>query len=287
MTNLSAPAVEEILPPDLPKVSVFLNQNLNSRLSASKWKSAIQPPWTASAPNHGFMLIRDRAVAGVALAFYSSRIVDGAEHQICNLGALCVVPELRMHTFRLIRAALKQRRTTFTDFSPSGNVIELNRRLGFEQLETATDLTINTPVPKAHATTLLSRPDEIATEIQSAQRPIFETHRQASAAHHLLAMRGTEQCYVIFRRDRRKGLPLFASILYVSNQALYPSIEGLVGSHLLRHRVPARLTERRVAGSPSRYGWTVRQRRPKMFKSEDLVDHQIDYLFSELVCVPW
>ena len=51
----------------------------------------------------------------------------------------------------------------------------------------------------------------------------------------------------MFRRDRRKRLPLFASILYVGDHDLFRACAPLFYRHLLlRHGIPATLAEFRV-----------------------------------------
>jgi hypothetical protein len=101
-------------------------------------------------------------------------------------------------------------------------------------------------------------------------------------------IRGSEHCYVIFRKDRRKGMPLFASVLHVSNPDLFRRMAGPVGRHmLLRHGAPATLLERAVLERSPRLSLPVRSPRRKMFRSASLEPHQIDYLYSELVCLSW
>ena len=89
----------------------------------------------------------------------------------------------------------------------------------------------------------------------------------------------------MFRRERRKRLPLFASILYVGNPDLFRDCAPHFYRYLLLRRgIPATLAEVRVVGHrPARSvmvaGW------PKMYLSEDLEPAQIDYLYSELTCL--
>ena len=91
----------------------------------------------------------------------------------------------------------------------------------------------------------------------------------------------------MFRKDRRKGLPLFASILHVSHPELFRAMARPLARHLLlRHGVAATLVERAVAST----GRGCRSRRlapAKMFRSPSLEPAQIDYLYSELVCLSW
>ena len=94
---------------------------------------------------------------------------------------------------------------------------------------------------------------------------------------------------MIFRRDRRKGLPLFASILHVSNPELFRRDAGPLARHLLlRHGVPAMLVELAVVEHrPRPVAAAVDSPRRKMFRSPSLAPAQIDYLYSELVCLAW
>ena len=101
-------------------------------------------------------------------------------------------------------------------------------------------------------------------------------------------MRGGEWCYVVFRKDRRKRLPVFASILYVNNPELLLAMGGRLSRHLLfRHGVLATLAELRVVKQRPRLSLMLGSPRRKMFKSAHLTPDQIDYLYSELVCVAW
>jgi hypothetical protein len=117
---------------------------------------------------------------------------------------------------------------------------------------------------------------------------IYRDHRTAAAAKHVVIRAGGEHCYVVFRKDRRKGLPLFASVLHVSNPALYRRYARAFSRHLLvRHGIPATLAELRVTGHRPWPSLLLGKPRRKMFRSAKLAHDQIDYLYSELVCVAW
>jgi hypothetical protein len=92
----------------------------------------------------------------------------------------------------------------------------------------------------------------------------------------------------VFRKDRRKRLPLFASVLHVSDPALLRRFARPFSRHLLlRHGIAATLVELRVAGHRPRPSILLKAPRRKMFRSTRLASEQIDYLYSELVCVAW
>src|SRR4051794_41079630 len=138
--------LEPIRGSELGEVGVFLHQHLNPRLAAQEWADSIVPTWPVTSPNHGFLLRHDGRLVGVQLAFYSERQIDGEVARFCNLGAWCVMESYRSQGFRLLRAVLAQRDYHFTDLSPSGNVVPINRKLGFASLDTETALLPHWPL---------------------------------------------------------------------------------------------------------------------------------------------
>ena len=281
--------VQPIETSDTERVAVFLNLHLNRRVPKEAWERAMAVSWGVEKPNSGFMLLQDDQVVGAHLAFYSDRQLDGVSERVCNLGAWCVLPEHRFHGLRLLRALLDQEGYSFTDLSPSGNVIALNARLGFDSLDTTTHLAPNLPWPGRPGRAIISAdPELISRTLTGRELRLYLDHAGTGAARHLVLIRDGRSCYVIFRKDRRKGLPFFASILYASDRELLHELARPLARHLLlRHGVLATLTEERVAGRLPLPSLRLRSPRPKMFRSARLEAAQVDYLYSELVCLPW
>ena len=182
-------------------------------------------PWEVDAPNHGFMLLDDddggRRVPRVLLGARASTAAASGSATSAP-GACC--RSYRFHSLRLLKALLAQDGYHFTDLSPSGNVVAAQQRLSFRFLDTTTALV---PEP-ALADAARPRPDQLATPSviaahadRRASSSSTGTTPRTGAARHVVLIRGDEWCYVMFRRDRRKNLPLFASVLYVSNPALF------------------------------------------------------------------
>jgi hypothetical protein len=267
----------------------FLHANLDGDVAAETWLAATAVPWDVEQPNHGFMLVDGERVVGVYLAFYSERQIDGRRERFCNLGAWCVDDGYRFHALRLLKALLAQEGYTFTDLSPSGSVPALNAKLGFDFLDTATWLAPNLPWPSLPSRTrIVTDPDAIAATLSPAELAVYRDHAGALAARHVVLRRGEDWCYVIFRKDRRKGLPLFASILHVSDPDQLRRFARPLARHLLlRHGAVATLAEQRVVRYRPLGALVVREPRPKMYRSPRLQAAQIDNLYSELVCVPW
>jgi hypothetical protein len=278
--------VHPITEHDTARVDAFLREHLNPRVD---WEASMRVPWTVDAPNGGFMLLDDDTVVGAHLAFYSVRTIDGRPEKFCNLAAWCVLPEHRFQGMRLLKALLAQEGYHFTDLSPSGNVVPLNRRMGFQVLDTRTALVPNLPWPSLPGRCRISAdPAVIERTLTGPDLELYRDHRGTNAARHAVLIRGEEWCYVVFRKDRRKNLPLFASILYVSHPDVFRRFARPFGRHLLLHHgAAASLTEQRVVEHRPRWSYGLRSPRQKMFRSARLEPAQIDYFYSELVCVAW
>ncbi|HWK28783.1 MAG TPA: hypothetical protein VNS09_19640 [Solirubrobacter sp.] len=274
---------------DAPRVGEFLHTHLNPRVSATAWAGSMCVPWAVEQPNAGFMLLDEGQIVGAHLAFYSERELEGQVERFCNLGAWAVLETHRFHSLRLLKALLAQPGYHFTDLSPSGNVVKLNERLRFQSLDTSAALVPNLPWPSfAGRGRVSSDPAVIERTLTGEQLRLYRDHRQAAAARHVVLERRDEWCYVVFRRDRRKQLPLFASLLHVSHPDLFRVMSGQFFRHLLlRHGIPATLAEDRVVRIRPRLSFALGAPRRKMFQSPHLAPAQIDYFYSELVCVAW
>jgi hypothetical protein len=274
---------------DVAEVAIFLNATLNGRVSARTWARSMALPWKADGPNHGYLLRDGRRVVGAYLAFYSERVVGARMERFCNLGAWCVLPEYRLHSVRLLAALLAQDGYHFTDLSPSGSAVALGARLKFRALDTATALVPNLPRPtRPGRTSVSSDPEVIEAMLADPVLDIYRDHAHAAAARHLVLRHDGRSCYVMFRMARRKGLPVFAVILYVSDPGVFRGGIAALSRHLLaRHRALATLAELRIVGRRPRPSVMLRSPRPKMYRSTSLEPAQIDDLYSELECVPW
>ena len=137
----------------------------------------------------------------------------------------------------------------------------------------------------------MSRLTRLSSSAASAAETfeIYQDHRCAAAALHVVVAQGDRCCYVVLRRDRRKGVRCFGTVLFVSDQELFQAaLRPLLNHVLLRFRIPLLLVEERVAGSQPRGSVVIdRLRRPKMVRRDTCRIDQTDYLYSELTCVAW
>jgi hypothetical protein len=279
--------LEPITSDDVRPVGDFLHRSMGERVSAVSWVKAMNVPWSVDAPNHGYLLRAGGDVVGVQLAYYSCREIRGEVLDICNLGAWSVDEAYRLSGLRLLKAVLAQDHYHFTDLSPSGNVVPINERLNFAHLDTTTALSLNTsPLPSRAE--VVSEPDVVEAHLSEKDRRVYLDHRETAAARHAVLVHGSRSCYILFRRDRRKGLSLFVSILHVSDPELLHRHFGAFSRFALRqHGAVATLSELRVVGRQPPLSRLIPRPRPKMFRSRVLKAGDVDYLYSELECLEW
>ena len=97
-----------------------------------------------------------------------------------------------------------------------------------------------------------SDPELIERTLTGHDLELYRDHAGTAAARHLVLIKDDEWCYVIFRKDRRKKLRLFASVLYVSNPTLFYEMGRQFARHLLiHHGAVATLAEDRIVGTPA------------------------------------
>lgn len=286
---MTRPELVPITASEADAAAAFLHSELNPAVTADAWRALLRPPWADAGPDSGVLLRDDDRVVGVYAVVRSMREADGAAVAHCNLAAFCVLEEYRVHSLRMIRALLGQRGVQFTDFSPSGNVVAMNERLGFARLDTTTRLVLNPPARRPRGVRLSSDPAVLASVLQGDDARIHSDHRGAAAARHLLVQQGDRYAYLVYRPHSMKRLRLFALPLYTGGDpTLLAAAWGAVRWHLLRHDgLPFTLAETRILGFARGIGRMLRTPRIRMVRGEGRDPADIDYLYSELALVSW
>jgi hypothetical protein len=303
--------VRPITDADVAAVADFLHTHYIP-IPPSAWVRVMSLPWATEAPNHGFMLRDGQRLAGAYVALYSERNLAGQVERFCNLASWYVLPEYRLHSVRLLRALLAQDGYHFTDLSPDEKVQTVNARLKFCYLDMSAAFVPHLPWPTVPGRTKISADAKvIADTLTGPDLKLYRDHAQAPAVHHLVLIRGSEYCYVMFRKRRWKGRKVFATVHHVSNPSLFQHTAAKLGCYLLvHHRLLATIAELRIVGTRPRASfllpypeklvqrhdsritrsYAARYRlkfRPKMYRSSSLGPGQIDDLYSGEVCIPY
>lgn len=273
---------------DLPRVAEFLSATFphEPQESAATWERGLHSPWPDDPPNWGFMARDTGTVVGAYIAHYSEQEIDGRAERFCNLGAWNVLPSHRMHSIRLLKAILDQDGYHFTDLTPAENVVALNRRLGFEELDTRGFLAPCLPWPTLPGrASVTSDPQRIEQLLQGKELRAYRDHRGAPGLRHVAIAEGEGCCYVVLRPDRQGRLPVL-TVLHVSEPGILRRNARRFARHLLvHHRALAYAAEDRATGFRPRLSSALRAPQTRMFRSDRLGPDDIDYLYSEMVFV--
>lgn len=271
---------------DTDRVAAFLQEQMKRSWSIDLWRQAIVPPWPETGPNRGFQLLNGERVVGVYLAYYSERQIGDATERICNLGTWAVDPDHRTAGLRLLRELLRQDGYSFTDLTPSPTVRRINSKLGFQPLGSEAVVVPNLPWPPLPGRGRISSdPATLERELSGEELRLYRDHTGAVAVRHLLLSRDGERCYVVLRRDFFRRLPV-CTLLHVSNPGLLARMSGALSRHLLlRHGAVAHVVDEAIAPYRPRLS-RRRERVRRMLRSDRVRPDQLDYLYSELACLP-
>jgi hypothetical protein len=208
--------------------------------------------------------------------------------RFCNMGTWVVLPDYRSQSISLLTTLLAQEGYHFTSLTADGTPRAIISRLGFRFFDTSAALIPNLPWPTLPGRTKISAdPEVIERTLAGTDLELYRDHAQALAARHLVLIRGWDSCYVMYREFHYKNVPIFAIVLHVSNPDLFHRAVIPLTRHLLvRHRLVATLAELRIIEHKPHLSFK-RNSWPKVYRSASLEPEQIDYLYSELVCVPW
>jgi hypothetical protein len=278
--------VTPIMETDMAAVADFLHDNFNDRIPWAQACSVV--PWKVEAPNFGFMLRDEQRVVGALLTLYSERLVAGQVERFCNLGTWYVLPDYRSRSMSLLTAVLAQKGYHFTVLTPDKGPLEILDWLKFRFLDTSAALIPNLPWPTVPGRTRISADQNVIERtLTGTDLEIYRDHASALGTHHLVLIRGQDSCHVMFREFRYKDAPLLAVVLHVSNPDLFHRALIPLTRHLLvRHRLVSTLAELRMIKRKPPLAFLVNSW-PKMYRSASLEPEQIDYLYSELECVPF
>jgi hypothetical protein len=265
---------------DVAAVADFLHTHHDPDVPWAQACAAALGP--AKPPNHGFMLKDGETVVGTLLALYSERSVRGRLERFCNLGSWCVLPSYRSRAILLVNALLAQEGYHFTVLSPTAGSQEILAWLKFGFFDTSAVLIPNLPWPSLPGRTKISAdPEVIESVLTGADLGLYRDHARALAAQHVVLTRGSESCYVMYR----KASPAIANVLHVSDPELFQhALIPLTRYLLMRDGLVATLAELRIIGHAPHLAFRLNSW-PKMYRSPTLAPGEIDYLYSELVCV--
>ena len=282
---MSRPALEPIQNGDVLPFCVFLNENLNPRISPQTWVQAFQQEWGVAKPNDGF-LIRDRGrIVGGIGAIYSEQVIRGQPERFCNITSWCVLEPFRSQSMRLALALTGQPGYHYTDLTPTAVVAGSLRFLKFKPMDDRRTVWPNLPAPFSGGVRVLTDGDSIAAHLPAEAARVYRDHRHLPWLSHVAVGTRGAFCHVVYKRRRLKRLPC-ADVLHASDPDLFLRYQRPLGHYwLTRHGLlTTRVESRFLSGRPA-LARQVGGYLPKMFRSDTLGGPDIGNLYSELAAL--
>lgn len=275
--------VEPITEQDLPAFCEFLTKNLNAGKSPAEWKESLQENWTAARPNYGFMLRDKGVIVGGIGALYADRERDSTTFTTCNITSWCVLDAYRALSMKLAMAVIAQPGLHFTDFSPTEVVSSSLQFLKFRALDSRQVIVPNLPGMASGARAFLDR-RAIESRLTGKARKIFDDHARFPWLRHSLLEAGGAQCHVIYKLDKVKGVRA-ARIIHIGNRQVFQRAFRALCNKLLMQGVLFTKAEVRQLGELPRFHSIRDGFIRKVYLSDIWTDADVDYLYSESVCM--
>ena len=281
---MALPKLEPIRDEDLPAFCTFLHAHLNPSHPADVWADAFRQDWGVDRPNSGF-LIRDEGgeIVGGIGAIYAAYPVRGHLEKFCNITSWMVLDAYRTQSMRLAMAVISQPGYHFTDLSPTAVVEQSLKFLKFKPMNAARTLLFNLPAPQQRlaGASVVSRPARIEQVLDDASRKVYRDHRHFPWLRFLAVGRGSEYGLVIYKRARLKHLPS-AEIIGFTNPDTFLRHLPVLGCHfLLSGMVTTRVESRLLPARPAWPHTVLTGYRNRVFRSDTLVEADIQNLYSE------
>ena len=255
--------------------------------SEAKWRRIFDYQWKRDEDYCGLALKDDNQTVGFIGLIFSCRWINGRAEKFCNLTSWFVREEHRARAVALLLPLVRMRDYTITDLTPSHTVYEIQRKLGFKDLDANGRILLpfgrGISGPKQLAVQMSHAAAEIRQKLSTEHLKIFDDHLDYQCAHFLLSA-GKRYCYVIYSKHQRKRLP-FVYIHYISDPELFGQTYNKIRSAIMFHArvLFAVIDSRLVAGLKLPVSFCLPYRTPRQYLSSNLKPAQIDNLYSELV----
>lgn len=279
------PIIEPVTEATLSEFAHFLHTNLRqSRCSPEQWEAGLRISWNISRPNYGFVLRDNGQIVGGIGAYYMNRVIKGRIEKICNITSWCVLDAYRQQSMRLVMSVINQSGYHFTDFSPTKVVGETLRFLKFRPLDERQVVILNLPYTLFSSIKVLDKAADIGQALQGDALQIYRDHADFPWLSHVLIGKRGAWCHVIFKRQVYKRLPAVV-VYYLSDKKLFDRYLHRFSAYLLLHgylttHIECRFLKRLPVLSMVRSGFNA-----KLYLSENLIDDDIDYLYSETMAL--
>jgi hypothetical protein len=266
MSKISVQKVEQA---SLPSILPLLSEH-DPSVSAELWSALFRPAWAPVESFCGYGLFDGEEAVGFLGAVFSQRVFDGQVEKLCNLTTWVVKPQYRAHSISLLLPFFKLKDHTLVDLSPTGGVVAICKRLGFQTLDSS----------------IVHDRVAIAERLDADERRLLADHTAYNHCRHLLVEAKGQRCYVVYTCISRAPLR-YGYIQHISNLPLFAQYNLAIRQQIAQ-TAAARLVvvdARLVQGVNLPLCWDLPVEVIRLYRSTRLKPEQIDNLYSELIAL--
>ena len=252
-----------------------------------QWRLIFEYQWPREETYCGLALKDGDQTVGFLGMIFSRRRINGKIEKFCNLTNWYVQEQHRSRAISLLLPLFAMRDHTITDLTPSRKVYQIQKKLGFKDLDDRGRVLL--PFgrrlfgPKSPPVHIFHEPSQIKQKLAGEHLIIFNDHLNYPCSH-LLAVAEDRYCYIIYAKQKNKRLT-YAHVHFISD----PDFFSLVYRDIRQSIIAASnacyilIESRFVRDLSLPISFSLSFRAPKQYLSSTLKPEQIDNLYSEIL----
>lgn len=278
------PSLEKITTDRFPEIHAELLSDWEPTLPESTWRLVFTRHWPVDEEHFGYALIHQGKPVGMIGTLFSQRQIDGRTRRFCNLHSWTVKPEFRGLSLLLMKPILALTEHAITDLTATPRVAAISKRIGLKVLDRFAYVLPPLPAAGLHSRATLNElnVDALDDDVPADVAQVCRDHA-ATECRHLLLREGEKICHIAFSVVDRHRLR-YVAVHEVSDATLLARHHAVVRRRLLKSTGCAYVVidSRLVEHARPPFSFRVRATE-KLYRSTDLLPHQINSLYSEMV----
>jgi hypothetical protein len=270
----------EVIYPFLKRVDPAAN------ITKETWKRIFDPQWPLGEDYCGYYLAENSKVIGFLGYIFCSREINGRVEKFCNMTTWYVDERYRAQSLSLLYPFLSLEGYTLTNFTASGRVNEILKKVGFRSLENEYCIFQANPVAaiiKRKKASLAFDGPGFELLLGVKEKRIYFDHKPYGCLH-VLIKSNIGDCYLVMSRFKKQNKP-FLVVRYLGDIDVFLSCSGgILLKMLLRLKAAYIQCDKRLLRG-KRFGFTSFRKAEveKVYRSNSIGPYDIDNLYSELI----
>ena len=276
--------VRKAVKQDFEKIYPLFKKFKNPRLSKENWEQLFVDHWKNAEGYFGYVLENRENIVGFLGLIFSHRLLNNKKEKFCNLTSWVVEEKYRNQSLSLLAPVLKLKDYTLTIHTASKETYAVARKLGFQDLESR--LRIILPMPSLLTWFTFCKVEidgsDFSKTLPKQALQIYKDHL-SFGCFHVRVQTSLGECYIVGTKIYRKKIP-FSQIHHISHPNIFAKFAGHISLSICLEikSVAIIIDERFLQGNTIKISKVWPLPHPRVYKTNSLVQNDIDSLYSEL-----